>query len=150
MSAVKPVLVLNGPNLNMLGVREPETYGSASLQDVEALCRREAEARGLTVECRQSNDEGELITWVQAARTTHAALIINAGGYSHTSVALLDALTLAARPVVEVHITNIYAREAFRHKSLLSGAAKAVICGCGVDGYAYAMQTVAKLINKGN
>ena len=150
MSAVKPVLVLNGPNLNMLGVREPETYGSASLQDVEALCRREAEARGLTVECRQSNDEGELITWVQAARTTHAALIINAGGYSHTSVALLDALTLAALPVVEVHITNIYAREAFRHKSLLSGAAKAVICGCGVDGYAYAMQTVAKLINKGN
>jgi len=134
----------------MLGVREPETYGSASLQDVEALCRREAEARGLTVECRQSNDEGELITWVQAARTTHAALIINAGGYSHTSVALLDALTLAALPVVEVHITNIYAREAFRHKSLLSGAAKAVICGCGVDGYAYAMQTVAKLINKGN
>ena len=142
----KPVLVLNGPNLNMLGIREPEKYGKATLQDVEALCIRTAEASGLTAECRQSNDEGELISWIQAARATHSAIIINAGGYSHTSVAMLDALTLTQLPIIEVHITNIHAREEFRHKSLLSGAAKAVICGCGVDGYAYAMQTAAKLI----
>lgn len=142
----KPVLVLNGPNLNMLGVREPDKYGSASLQDVEAMCRSVATSHGLTADCRQSNDEGELISWLQAARTSHAAIIINAGGYSHSSVALLDALTLSALPVVEVHITNIHAREEFRHQSLLSRAARAVICGCGVDGYSYAMQTVAKLL----
>ena len=142
----KPVLVLNGPNLNMLGVREPEKYGKATLQDVEALCRKVAAENAMTADCRQSNDEGELIAWIQAARTTHAAIIINAGGYSHTSVALLDALTLTELPVVEVHITNIHAREEFRHISLLSRAAKAVICGCGIDGYGYAMQTAAKLI----
>ena len=144
--AAKPVLILNGPNLNMLGVREPEKYGRATLADVEALCVKTAQGLGLSAECRQSNDEGELISWVQAARLTHAAIIINAGGYSHTSVALLDALTLSQLPIVEVHITNIHAREEFRHKSLLSGAAQAVICGCGVDGYAYAMQTVASLL----
>jgi 3-dehydroquinate dehydratase-2 len=142
----KAVLVLNGPNLNMLGIREPEKYGKATLQDVEDLCQKTAEANGLKTDCRQSNDEGELITWIQAARGTHSAIIINAGGYSHSSVALRDALTLSELPVVEVHITNIHAREPFRHQSLLSGAAKAVICGCGVDGYAYAMQTAAKLI----
>jgi 3-dehydroquinate dehydratase-2 len=130
----------------MLGVREPDKYGSATLQDVEALCVRTAADHGMQAECRQSNDEGELIGWVQQARTTHAAIIVNAGGYSHTSVALLDALTLSGLPVVEVHITNIHAREEFRHVSLLSRAAKAVICGCGIDGYAYAMQTAAKLL----
>ncbi|MDR3448469.1 MAG: type II 3-dehydroquinate dehydratase [Alphaproteobacteria bacterium] len=144
--APKPVLLLNGPNLNMLGVREPEKYGHATLAEVEALCVKMGQESGLTVECRQSNDEGELITWVQKARDSHAAIIINAGGYSHTSVALLDALTLTQLPIIEVHITNIHAREAFRQQSLLSQAAKAVICGCGVDGYAYAMQTAAKLL----
>ncbi|MDE2029688.1 MAG: type II 3-dehydroquinate dehydratase [Alphaproteobacteria bacterium] len=142
----KSVLVLNGPNLNMLGVREPDKYGTATLQDVETLCRKTAETHGLTVDCRQSNDEGELISWIQAARTTHAAILINAGGYSHTSIALLDALTLSGLPVAEVHLTNIHAREEFRHNSLISRAAKAVICGCGVDGYGYAMQTLAKLL----
>lgn len=142
----KPVLVLNGPNLNMLGKREPSVYGTATLADVEALCARTASSLGLTADCRQSNHEGQLIDWLQAARETHAAVIINAGGFSHTSVALLDALTLTELPVVEVHISNIHAREAFRHKSLISGVAKAVICGCGIDGYAYAMQTAAKLI----
>ncbi len=146
MSAQKPVLVLNGPNLNMLGVREPEKYGNDTLQDAEYLCHEVASKNGLTVDCRQSNDEGELVTWIQKARTTHAAIIINAGGYSHTSVALLDALTLTELPVVEVHVTNIHAREEFRHISLLSRAAKAVICGCGIDGYGYAMQTAAKLL----
>jgi len=143
---MKPILVLNGPNLNMLGVREPEKYGSASLQDVETLCRKIASEQGLMADCRQSNIEGELVTWIQDARTTHGAIIINAGGYSHTSVSILDALTLSGLPVVEVHVTNIHAREEFRHNSLLSKAAKAVICGCGIDGYGYAMQTVAKLV----
>ena len=146
MTTAKPILVLNGPNLNMLGVREPSLYGKDTLQDVEALCRKTAEAQGLTADCRQSNEEGELIAWIQSARTTHAAIIINAGGYSHTSVALLDALTLSELPIIEVHVTNIHAREEFRHHSMLSKAAKAVICGCGVDGYAYAMQMAAKLI----
>jgi len=132
----------------MLGVREPESYGTATLQDVEDLCRATASSAGFTADCRQSNNESELIAWIQAARSTHAAIIINAGGYSHTSVALLDALNLAALPTVEVHITNIHAREEFRRNSLLSQASKAVICGCGIDGYAYAMQTVAKLLNK--
>jgi 3-dehydroquinate dehydratase-2 len=142
----KPVLVLNGPNLNMLGIREPEKYGRETLQDVENLCRAVAEENGLAAEFRQSNDEGELVTWLQQARTTHAAIIINAGGYSHTSVALLDALTLTELPIIEVHVTNIHAREEFRQHSLLSKAAKAVICGCGIDGYAYAMHTAAKLL----
>jgi 3-dehydroquinate dehydratase-2 len=139
-------LVLNGPNLNMLGVREPEVYGKATLKDVEALCQKTAQAAGLTADCHQSNSEGELITWIQGARQTHAAIIINAGGYSHTSIALLDALILTELPVIEVHVTNIHAREKFRHRSMLSKAAKAVICGCGIDGYGYAMQTAAKLI----
>lgn len=130
----------------MLGLREPEKYGSASLQDVENLCRDVAESLGLSADCRQSNDEGQLVTWLQEARTSHSAVIINAGGYSHTSIALLDALTLTELPVVEVHITNIHAREEFRHHSYLSKAAKAVICGCGIAGYSYAMQTAARFI----
>ena len=146
MSSSKPVLVLNGPNLNMLGIREPEKYGKASLADVEALCHETAQAHGLAADCRQSNHEGELITWLQESRNTHSAVIINAGGYSHTSVALLDALTLTELPVIEVHVTNIHAREEFRHHSYLSKAAKAVICGCGIDGYAYAIHTAAKLL----
>jgi 3-dehydroquinate dehydratase-2 len=142
----KPVLVLNGPNLNMLGVREPGVYGKATLKDVEALCLKTSKGLGLKVDCRQSNSEEELINWVQAARNSHAAIVINAGGFSHTSVALLDALTLTELPIVEVHITNIHAREEFRHHSYVSHAAKAVICGCGIDGYAYAIKTVAKLL----
>jgi 3-dehydroquinate dehydratase-2 len=140
------ILVLNGPNLNMLGVREPSVYGKATLKDVEALCQKTAESLGFKADCRQSNEEGELVTWIQSARTGHAAILINAGAYSHTSVAILDALSLTELPVVEVHITNIHAREEFRHHSYISKLAKAVICGCGIDGYAYAMQTAAKLI----
>ena len=146
MSPTQPVLVLNGPNLNMLGVREPSIYGTATLADVEALCQATAASLGLSVVCRQSNHEGELIAWIQEAREAYAAIILNAGAYTHTSVALLDALTLTDRPVIEVHISNIHAREEFRHHSFISKIAKAVICGCGIDGYAYAMQTAAKLI----
>jgi len=146
MKKALPILVLNGPNLNMLGVREPKTYGKATLRDLEALCKKEAKALGLTVDCRQSNLEGELVTWIQASRKTHAGIIINAGGYSHTSVAVLDALLLIEKPVIEVHISNIYSREKFRHHSLISKAAKGVICGLGIDGYVYALQSMAKLL----
>jgi 3-dehydroquinate dehydratase-2 len=141
-----PILVLNGPNLNMLGVREPKTYGKATLRDLEALCKKTAKALNVTVDCRQSNIEGDLVTWIQGARKTHSGIIINAGGYSHTSVATLDALLLSELPVIEVHITNIYRREKFRHKSLISKAAKGVICGLGLDGYMYALQAMATLL----
>jgi 3-dehydroquinate dehydratase-2 len=140
------ILVLNGPNLNMLGMREPKTYGKTTLRDLEKLCKNTATKLGLGVDCRQSNLEGELVTWIQESRKTHAGIIINAGGYSHSSVAILDALTLAEKPTIEVHITNIHAREKFRHHSLVSKAAKGVICGLGIDGYAYALQSMAKLL----
>jgi 3-dehydroquinate dehydratase II len=144
----KPVLVLNGPNLNMLGVREPEIYGTSTLKDVEALCLSTAESLGLKADCRQSNSENELIGWVQSARDTHAAIVINAAAFSHTSVALMEALTLTGLPIVEVHITNIHAREEFRHHSYISSVAKAVLCGCGIQGYAYAMETAENILRK--
>lgn len=141
-----PVLVLNGPNLNMLGVREPETYGHQTLDDLEKLCRSTAKSLGLKVECKQSNVEGELVTWIQDARTKNSGIVINAGAYSHTSVAILDALQAVKLPTVEVHISNIYGREKFRHRSVVSKAANGVICGLGLDGYAYALQAISKLI----
>lgn len=130
----------------MLGVREPKTYGKATLKDLETFCKKTAKQLGLTVDCTQSNVEGELVTIIQKSRKTHAGIIINAGGYSHTSVAILDALLLTELPVIEVHISNIYAREKFRHQSLLSKAAKGVICGLGIDGYGYALQSMQKLL----
>jgi 3-dehydroquinate dehydratase-2 len=145
-----PILVLNGPNLNMLGVREPDKYGHASLQDVEILCQKTAVGLGLTAECRQSNLEGELVTWIQQSRSRYAGIIINAGGYSHSSVAILDALTLSGLPVIEVHITNIYAREEFRHHSVISKIAKGVICGLGIDGYRLAMQAMVNFVQLSN
>lgn len=148
MQKALPILVLNGPNLNMLGVREPKTYGRATLRDLENLCRKTAKRLGLAVDCRQSNLEGELVSWIQQGRKTHSGIVINAGGYSHTSVAILDALLLSERPVIEVHISNIYAREKFRHHSLISKAATGVICGLGIDGYAYALQAMENLISK--
>jgi 3-dehydroquinate dehydratase-2 len=146
MEYSQKVLILNGPNLNMLGTREPDKYGHATLLDADTLCQKTAQTVGLAVDCRQSNLEGELVGWIQDARKTHAGIIINAGGYSHSSVAILDALTLSELPVIEVHVTNIYAREEFRHHSLLSKAAKGVICGLGIDGYGLAVQAMAKLI----
>ena len=141
-----PVLILNGPNLNMLGQREPEKYGKATLRDVEALCATTASTLGLTVDCKQSNIEGELVTWIQQSRTSYSGIIINPGAYSHTSIAILDALLAAEKPVIEVHLTNIHAREEFRHHSYVSKAAKGVICGLGIDGYALALQAMAKLL----
>ncbi|MEQ8966703.1 MAG: type II 3-dehydroquinate dehydratase [Azospirillaceae bacterium] len=146
MASDTTVLILNGPNLNMLGVREPEIYGRQTLGDIETACVDHAATLGVSVDFRQSNSEGELVTWVQEARTAHDGLIINAGGYSHTSVALLDALTAADLPVVEVHLSNLYRRESFRHHSYVSHAAHGVIAGFGAHGYLLALEAVARLI----
>jgi 3-dehydroquinate dehydratase II len=142
------IYVLNGPNLNLLGSREPEIYGRASLADVEKLCRTTAQRHGLAIEFRQSNHEGAIIDWIHEARGNGAAgLIINPAGYTHTSVALLDALLAMKAPVIEVHISNIHAREPFRRHSYVSQAARAVICGFGIDGYALAVSGLAAMIN---
>ncbi|HST75330.1 MAG TPA: type II 3-dehydroquinate dehydratase [Acetobacteraceae bacterium] len=140
------IAVLNGPNLNMLGLRQPHLYGSATLDDVEQLCAETAEALGLAIDFRQTNGEGELISWVQECRDRAAAIVINPGGYSHTSVALMDALLASECPVVEVHVTNIHRREEFRHQSFVSKAAVGVICGLGIRGYALALTAVADLL----
>jgi 3-dehydroquinate dehydratase-2 len=142
----RAAFILNGPNLNLLGVREPHLYGSQTLADVERACRRRAAGLGLTVDFRQSNIEGELIGWVHEARTAAIGIIINAGGLTHTSVALLDALLSVAAPIYEVHISNIYRREAFRHHSYLSQAATGVICGCGAFGYELALEALAETL----
>ena len=145
----KTIYVLNGPNLNMLGTREPEKYGRATLADVEKLCRATAKRFGLEVVFRQSNREGELVDWIQEAHAKKAAgIVLNAAGYTTTSIAILDALLAvqAQVPAIEIHITNIHARESFRHNSYVSKAAKAVICGFGIDGYALAITGLAGLI----
>jgi 3-dehydroquinate dehydratase-2 len=141
---VKRVLVLNGPNLNLLGTREPEIYGATTLKDVEALCVDTGKDLGLSVECRQSNHEGELITWIHEARQNADAILINPGGYSHTSVAIHDALKGVDLPVAEMHISNIHQREAFRHHSYVSAVAFGVICGFGVSGYRLALMAIAE------
>ncbi|POF32137.1 type II 3-dehydroquinate dehydratase [Roseibium marinum] len=144
---VKVIYVLNGPNLNLLGKREPEIYGSRTLDDVRLLCEAEAGKSGLQVVFHQSNAEHELIGWVHEARETAQGLIINPAAYTHTSIALLDALSACSFPVIEVHISNIHKRESFRHHSYVSARADAVIAGCGVDGYQLAMQHMATLIS---
>jgi 3-dehydroquinate dehydratase-2 len=140
------ILVLNGPNLNLLGTREPEVYGRDTLKEIEAECRRHAKARGLAVDFRQSNHEGELVGWVQEARGRAAGIIVNAAGYTTTSVALLDALLAVGLPVIEVHLSNIFRREAFRQHSLVSLAAKGVVCGLGKIGYLVALDAFARLL----
>ena len=140
----KTIYILNGPNMNLLGTREPEKYGRATLADVERLCRATAKRFGLEIVFRQSNVEGELIDWIQEANAKKAAgLIINPAGYTTTSIAILDALLVLKMPVIEVHVTNIHAREAFRQHSYVSKAAKAVICGFGTDGYSLAITGLA-------
>ena len=141
------ITVLNGPNLNLLGTREPEKYGHATLDDVEALCAEAAEDLGLAIDFRQTNGEGELVTWVQECRGRSAGIIINPAGYTTTSIALLDALLAVGLPVIEVHITNIHRREEFRHHSFVSKAATGVIAGLGVQGYALALQAMAGLVS---
>jgi len=141
------IYVLNGPNLNLLGTREPEKYGHTTLADVERLCREAANRFGLGVEFRQSNHEGTLVDWIQeAAREKAVGIVLNPAGYTTTSVAILDAILAAAIPVIEIHITNIHAREAFRHDSYVSKVARAVVCGFGVAGYTLAISGLAALI----
>ena len=141
------VAVLNGPNMNLLGLRQPQVYGSATLDDVEQLCAEAGEALGLTLKFHQSNHEGELIDWIQKARTDGAAgIVINPAGYTTTSIALMDALLASELPVVEVHITNIHRREDFRQQSFVSKAAVGVIAGFGIRGYALALTAIADLI----
>ncbi len=143
------IFILNGPNLNMLGTREPEIYGSETLADIEARCRARAKTLGVGIEFRQSNIEGELVGWIQEARTQAAGIIINAAAYTHTSVALLDALNTCDMPIIEVHLSNIHQRESFRHKSYIARAADGMICGLGSFGYELAIEAVAKRLDGG-
>ncbi len=140
------IVVLNGPNMNMLGLRQPELYGAATLDDVEQLCAETADGLGLAIDFRQSNLEGELVSWVQESRTRAQGIVINPAGYTTTSIALMDALLAVDLPVVEVHITNIHRREEFRQHSYVSKAAVGVIAGLGVRGYALALQAMAGLL----
>jgi 3-dehydroquinate dehydratase-2 len=144
----KTVYVLNGPNLNLLGTREPKTYGHATLGDVETLCREAAGRRKLAIEFRQSNHEGEIVDSIQEAGAKKAAgIVINAGAYTHTSVAIRDAIAAIEVPVIEVHISNVFARERFRHHSHIAPVAKASLCGFGIEGYALAIEGLAAMID---
>ena len=146
MARAPKILVVNGPNLNMLGVREPAVYGRDKLADIEKLCRKAGRAFALAIDFRQSNHEGEIVGWLQEARSSHAGIVINAGAYTHTSIAILDALQLTELPVIEVHLSNIFRREEFRHHSYVSLAARAVICGLGATGYRLALEALADLL----
>ena len=142
----KTVYVLNGPNLNLLGTREPHIYGRSSLKDVEKLCRKTADAHGFSVEFRQSNHEGVIVDWIQEAGAKKAiGIVINPAGYTHTSVAIMDALLAVRLPAIELHVTNIHAREDWRNLSYVSKAAKGVIGGFGIKGYALAIAGLAAL-----
>lgn len=143
------VLVLNGPNLNLLGRREPQVYGSQTLADIEAYCVAEGDALGLDVACAQSNYEGRLVELIHEAMDVHAGLVFNPGAYTHTSIALMDAIRGVGLPLVEVHLSNVHAREAFRHRSYISPVALGVICGFGALGYRLALEALAQHILKG-
>jgi 3-dehydroquinate dehydratase-2 len=142
----RTIFVLNGPNLNLLGQREPEIYGRETLADVEADCRRLAGELGLQLRFHQSNAEHQLIDWIHEARTEAAGIVINPAAFTHTSVAILDALKACACPIVEVHLSNVHAREAFRHHSYVSPIASAIIVGCGTQGYRFALERLARII----
>ncbi|HEY0417908.1 MAG TPA: type II 3-dehydroquinate dehydratase [Acetobacteraceae bacterium] len=148
MSTLPLVAVFNGPNMNMLGLRQPEMYGSATLDDVEALCAETAEQLGLAIDFRQTNGEGELVSWVQEMRGRAAGIVINPAGYTTTSIALMDALLASELPVIEVHVTNIHRREEFRHHSFVSKVAVGVIAGLGIRGYGLALQAMSDLIEE--
>lgn len=143
------ILILNGPNLNMLGVREPGIYGSDTLADIEVRCRAHAKSLELNIDFKQSNIEGELVTWIQDSRTTHAGVVINAAAFTHTSVALLDALSLLDGPIIEVHLSNVFARESFRHHSYISPVAAGVICGFGWRSYTLALDAINDILDNG-
>jgi 3-dehydroquinate dehydratase II len=141
------ILILNGPNLNLLGQREPAIYGRTTLADIEAMCRAEAARLGIEADCRQSNSEGELVTWIQEAPQRFAGVILNAGAYSHTSIALLDAARALIVPLIEIHLSNIYQRESFRLHSYISLAARGIICGFGSRGYVMALAALAAMLD---
>jgi 3-dehydroquinate dehydratase II len=141
------VYILNGPNLNLLGTREPEIYGADTLSDVQKRCAAKAEALGLSIEFRQTNLEGELVNWIHEARGKASGIIINAGAYTHTSVALHDALKAVGLPAIEVHISNVYKRESFRHHSYISPVAHGVICGFGMQSYELALDGMSGILN---
>jgi 3-dehydroquinate dehydratase-2 len=143
----KPIYVLNGPNLNLLGTRQPDIYGHATLSDIERLCEAKAKSLGRTVVFRQTNHEGELVTWIQEANRDGAALVLNAAAYTHTSVALYDALLTLAIPVIECHLSNPHARESFRHKSYVTMVAKGVIMGLGPAGYELSLEAADGLLS---
>ena len=142
------ILILNGPNLNLLGTRQPEVYGPTTLADIEALCHEKAKALGIEIVFAQSNHEGALVDMLHAARGVHAGVILNAGAYTHTSVALMDAISSIMLPVVELHLSNIHAREAFRHKSYIAPVAVGQICGFGAAGYPLAMDALESHIGQ--
>ena len=144
----KPIFVLNGPNLNLLGVRQPHIYGRETLADVKRMSEARAKKHGFGCDFRQSNHEGELVDWIQEARTAACGIILNAGAYTHTSVAILDALTASERPVIELHLSNIHRREPFRHHSYVAHAATGIICGFGASGYELAVEAMAGLIKR--
>jgi 3-dehydroquinate dehydratase-2 len=144
------VLILNGPNLNMLGTREVEIYGADTLADIEGASRARAESHGMEIDFRQSNAEAELVDWIQEARGTCQGIIINAGAYTHTSIAILDALRMADVPIIEVHLSNIFQREAFRRESYITPAAKGLIAGFGSTGYLLALEAMSHLIRPEN
>lgn len=144
----KPIFVLNGANLNLIGVREPSIYGAETLDDIRRRTEQRARALGLTVDFRQSNSEGDLVNWIQDARESADGIVLNAGAYTHTSVAILDALNAAGRPVIEVHLSNIFRREPFRQTSYVTPAAHGIICGFGPKGYELAIEAMADLLAK--
>jgi 3-dehydroquinate dehydratase II len=144
----KPIFVLNGANLNLTGLREPSIYGAETLDDIRRRTEQRARALSLTVDFRQSNSEGDLVSWIQEARESADGIVLNAGAYTHTSVAILDALNAASRPVIEVHLSNIFRREPFRHRSYVTPAAHGIICGFGPKGYELAIEAIADLLAK--
>ena len=148
MAEQHKILILNGPNLNMLGTRQPEIYGAQTLDDIQNMCQSHIDGKNIVLGFEQSNHEGELVTQIQQAKSNYDGIIINAAAYTHTSVALLDALTLFEKPVIEVHLSNIHQREAFRHKSYIAPIAIGSICGFGADSYLLALDAMQKLLNK--
>ena len=146
----KSILVISGPNLNLLGDREEKYYGQNSLDSIHEKIKKIGNLNEFDIECRQSNSESEIIEWIQSAKNNFQAIIINAGGYTHTSVAIRDSLNVYKKPIIELHISNIYKRENFRHKSLISDIATGGIFGLGVDGYILAINSMQKLLQNGN
>ena len=144
---MKKIAIINGPNLNLLGQRQPEVYGSTTLADIEEICKKEADANNLELDFSQSNNESDIIDKIQSASQNFDAIIINAAAFTHTSVAIMDALLAIETPVIEVHLSNVYKREEFRHKSFISPAAVGVICGFGADSYRLSIQAAAKILS---